>query len=127
MPPSRDAPQLLVSAKSPVADMEEIESAVVPELCKVTTAPVLDAPTGCETKVSEVGLTLACWDVPWPVIAKVCGLPAALSVMVRTPVRLPSAVGVKVRRTRQLDPAATGEPQAFVWAKAPVIWRLVME
>ena len=96
MPPAREAPQLLVWAKSPVMDMEEIESAVVPELCRVTTAPALDAPAGCATKVREVGLTLACWDVPWPLRAKVCGLPAALSVIVRTPVRLPRTVGVNV-------------------------------
>src|ERR1700719_1841314 len=126
MPPARDAPQLLVSAKSLVADMEEIARAVVPELCSVTAAPVRDAPTGCDTKVRDVGLTLACWDVPWPLSARVCGLPGAVSVTVRIPVRLPRAVGVKVTLTVQLVPGATGVPQVFDWAKSPVIWSEVI-
>ena len=43
----------------------------------------------------------------------------ALSVIVRVPVRVPVAVGLKVTEMLQLAPAATLVPQVLVSAKSP--------
>jgi hypothetical protein len=51
-------PQLLVSPKSPVAEMLLIVSAAPPGLVNVTTCGELVVPTGCEGKVSLLGLEL---------------------------------------------------------------------
>jgi hypothetical protein len=53
-------------------------------------------------------------SVPVPERATVCGLPAALSVIVTIADRAPVAVGVKVTAIVQVAPAATLVPQAFV-------------
>jgi hypothetical protein len=50
-----------------------------------------------------------------------CGDPAALSVIVTAAVRPPAAVGVKVAEMLQLPPAATLDPQVFVWPKSPLL------
>jgi hypothetical protein len=63
---------------------------------------------------------------PVPVSATLCGLPTALSVMVRAPVLVPPAVGLKVTLRVQLLPAATLAPQVFVWEKSPLAVMLVM-
>jgi hypothetical protein len=58
-----------------------------------------------------------------PVKLTVCVLPdtpPALSVIVRMPVRVPLAVGVKVTLMMQLPPTPTLEPQLLVWEKSPV-------
>ena len=49
-----------------------------------------------------------------PVRLMLCGLLAALSVMVIAPVRVPVAVGVKVTLMVQLPAAATNVPQVLV-------------
>src|SRR5947199_376563 len=56
----------------------------------------------------------------------VCGLPAALSVMVTAPVRAPVAVGVNVTVMAQFAPAASDAPQVVVRAKSPVAAMPVM-
>src|SRR5712664_3164275 len=63
---------------------------------------------------------------PVPVRDTVCGLPDALSVIVRVPVREPTAVGVNVTLIVQFAPAAnvpglTGQalPPVLVSAKSP--------
>jgi len=56
----------------------------------------------------------------------VCGDPAALSVMLTAPVRVPVAVGVNVTLMVQEAPAATELPQVFVSAKSPLAVMLVM-
>lgn len=58
---------------------------------------------------------------PLPVRATVCGLPAALSVMVSVPVLLPRALGVIVTLMLQLAPAATEVPHVLVCAKSPLL------
>src|SRR5215831_10088842 len=69
-------------------------------------------------------------DVPVPVKPTVCGLPLALSLIVRVPVRVPIAEGVNVMLIAQEAPAATDVPQLFVCAKSlafvPVMAMLVM-
>jgi hypothetical protein len=59
-------------------------------------------------------------SAPVPESAAVCGLPAALSVTLRVPVREPAAVGLKPTLMLQLAPAATLVPQLFVAAKSPL-------
>ena len=59
-------------------------------------------------------------SVAAPVSATECGLPAALSVIVAAPVRLPAAVGLNVTLIEQLPPAATLEPQLSVLLKSPL-------
>jgi hypothetical protein len=54
---------------------------------------------------------------PVPVRAMVCGLPAALSVMVSVPVELPRALGEKLTLMTQLPAVGTETPQLFVSVK----------
>ena len=58
---------------------------------------------------------------PVPESDTVCGLPEALSVIVRVPLRLPDALGVKVTVTVQLPLGPITLPQLFVSAKSPVV------
>lgn len=55
-----------------------------------------------------------------PASSTVCGLSAALSVIVMDPLRLPAAVGVKVTLIVHDAPAPTLLPQVLVEAKSPV-------
>jgi hypothetical protein len=55
-----------------------------------------------------------------PERATICGLPAALSVMLTLPVRVFVVVGLKVTMIEQFDPVATLAPHAFVWEKSPL-------
>src|SRR5690348_230549 len=59
--------------------------------------------------------------VPVPVRLTNCGLPGALSVTVRSPFRVPSAVGVNVTLIVQLAPARTELPQLLFSAKSPLV------
>lgn len=49
-----------------------------------------------------------------------------MSVIVRVPVRVPLAVGVKVTLIVQLPLTANEAPQLLVWAKSPLVAMLVM-
>ena len=57
-------------------------------------------------------------EVPVPERLTDWGLPVALSVMARAAARLPAAEGVNLMLMVQLAPAATLDPQLFVWAKS---------
>ena len=59
---------------------------------------------------------------PTPERFTVCGLPWALSLIVRLPLRLPEAVGANVTSIVQLELAAKLVGQLLTWAKSPVIW-----
>jgi hypothetical protein len=63
---------------------------------------------------------------PVPESAIICGLPAALSVILIEPVRLPAAVGVNVTDIWQLLPAASEVLQELVSPKSPEAAMLVM-
>src|ERR1035437_3940002 len=105
------------------------KSPVTPKLITVNWAsPVLNSATGfgalvvftsCAPKASEVGETEPIATPQIPVRLIVCGLSLALSVIVTLPVRVPSAVGVKVTEMLQLPPAGTDVPQLLVSAKSP--------
>jgi len=67
--------------------------------------------------------------LPVPVNGTCCGLLAALSVIVTSPVRVPFCVGVKVTFIVQVFPAAKVAPQGFVGvtkAKSPLMPMLLM-
>jgi hypothetical protein len=62
----------------------------------------------------ELADRLTAGATPVPVRLTDCGLPLALSVMVRVPLRTPVVVGVKVTLIVQLAPAPTLAPQVLV-------------
>lgn len=76
--------------------------------------------------MSEVDETLATGAIPVPARLTVGVLPELLLFTVRTPVRPPRAVGVKVTLTEQVAPAASVPPQLLVWLKSPVTPILLM-
>ena len=112
-------PQVLVSAKSPVAAMDVRLKAPVPLLVSVTDCAVLVEPVFCEAKVRLVGASVTAGAVttgavPVPLRETDCGEPAALSIAIRVPRLVPTALGVNVTEIVQWAPAATLEPQVFV-------------
>jgi hypothetical protein len=72
--------------------------------------------TGSSPNVRLEGETVAVVLVlaPVPERLTVCGLPVALSEMVRLPLRVPVAVGVNITLIVQFAPAVTLVPQLFV-------------
>ena len=77
-------------------------------------------------EVDEASGTLKAKSIPEPVSETVCGLPAALSLMVTAPVLVPVVVGLNVTLMVQLALAATLEPQVLIWEKSPLTVMLVM-
>ena len=77
-------------------------------------------PTFWLANVSDVGESVAPGATPVPLRLAVCGLPLALSVTVKVPVRVPVAAGWKVTLIVHLPAAASELPQLLVWAKSPL-------
>jgi hypothetical protein len=132
-PANRLAPHVVVRAKSvlftPATTMLVMVKGPLPLLVSVTLLKLLVVPMSRVVKVSEVGDTVTA-EMPVPLRLTVCGLPAALSVIVTSPVLGPSAVGVNRTLMVQLEPAARVAPQVVVREKslalAPVITMLEM-
>jgi len=83
-------------------------AATVPVLVTVTVWGLLLVPTVTLPKLSEGGERLKMMlpvPLPVPLRGSFCGLPAALSVMVTLPFRVPAEVGVKVTAIVQEAPA----------------------
>jgi hypothetical protein len=101
--------------------MLPISSDASPGLLKLT---VCDELVVCTRWLPNVRLEAerlaAGFATPVPVRATVCGLEAALSVMIRNPVRAPAAVGVKVTEMVHSAPAARLGTQVSVAAKSPL-------
>jgi len=117
-PPANELPQLLVWPKSPLAAIPVMVSAVLPVLERVTVCAALVELIVWLANVSEVGETLATGvpaAAPVPVRLTVCGLPEALSVTLKVPVRVPAAVGVNFTLMLQFPPAAKELPHVLVW------------
>src|SRR5260370_18272453 len=98
-------------------------SEALPVLASVTVCAALMVPTVWLVKVSEEAERLTTGAeaaAPVPVRLTDCGLPEALSVMLRVPVRVPDAVGVNVTLMVQLSPAHTALPQAHFDAECPL-------
>ena len=127
-PTATELPQLFFSAKSPLVEIVAIAKATEPVFVSVTVCAVLVVPTFWLEKVREAGERLAVVvdDVAVPVRLAVCGLPEALSVTLKLPVRVPDAVGVNVTLMAQFPPAARELPQLSVSAKSPLAMMLVM-
>jgi hypothetical protein len=76
-------------------------------------------------KVRLEGKTVSVGTAPVPDKVTVCGLPLALSVMVRVPLAVPAAVGVNVTLIVQFAPAPMLVPHVFVWEKPLLATMLV--
>ena len=107
--------------------------AVVDQVSAVLVVPVTVAENCCvppETRVAEVGEIETVTEVnPIPESEILCGLPAALSLIVTVPVLGPTAVGVNFTLIVQLAPAATGGPQVPSPAKlkSPLTVKLLLK
>ena len=119
-PAARDEPQVLVWLKSaglaPVRVMAEIESAALPEFCRVAVWAALAVPV-VELKASLAGVRVAIGAaaaVPVPVREADWGELEALSVTVTVPGREPRDCGSKVTAMVQVAPAARVLPQVVV-------------
>jgi hypothetical protein len=115
---ARELPHVFVWAKSPllvpVSAILVKLIAVLLVLFNVTTCGAVVVPTFSFPKLRLVAEKLRAELVPVPPRVTVCGLPAALSVMVTLAVRFPFVAGVKVTLMVQLVLAARDVPQVFV-------------
>jgi len=118
-----DNGQVEVCAKSPEVDTPQIVSGTVWVFFSVTLFPVLVVLITWLAKLRLAGDRLT-GTVPVPIKLAVCGEFVALSLTVNVPVRVPTAVGVKVTEIVQLSFAASvfGDNGQFeVWAKSPEV------
>lgn len=115
-----DAPQVLVSAKSPEAEICVMFNTAVPVLLKVTLCDVLVVPATCALNVSADGLRLICGlsDIPDRLIVSV--FPDTLPAIASVASRVPPAVGVKVTLTVHPFPGAKVLVQVLDWLKSPL-------
>jgi hypothetical protein len=72
-------------------------------------------------KASGVGLSVACGEVPVPMMAADCGEPVALSATETEAEKAVAEAGVKVTLIVQVAPAARLAPQLLVWAKSAAL------
>ena len=87
-------------------------SVSVPGFDRVTVWLAAVAPILVLPKVSEVGLNdVAGIPRPVPLSDSTCGVPLALSVTLREPVRVPPSVGAKTTATMQCWPGVNTEPE----------------
>jgi hypothetical protein len=106
-----------------VTAMLDMARTKLPVLLSVTDCGALEEPASTPVNVSVVGVreTLE----PSPVKLTACGLPLALSVMVRAPVSVPVEVGVKVTLIVQAPLALMLVPHVLVEEKSPLATMLV--
>jgi hypothetical protein len=120
-PAARLLPQLLVAVKLGFeVVMLVMPSAAIPGFERVIIFGALGDPAVCWPKSRLFGLRTACCGVrPIPLNMTPRGEFCALSVMVRSALRLPIACGVNTTEIVQLPPADRLVPQSFVCAKSP--------
>jgi hypothetical protein len=111
---ANDAPQVLVSAKSPEAEICVMFKAAVPVLLKVTLCDALAVPATCALYVRADGFRLTCGlsDIPDTLINGV--FPGTLSAIVSIARLVPPAVGVNVTLTVHPFPGAKALVQVLV-------------
>ncbi len=98
---------------------------VVLWLVTVTVRPTLVVLTSCGEKLRAEGDSVTA--VPVPLRLTVCGLPLALSLMLRVPLRVPTAVGLNATLIVQLVCGARLLPQVFAGImKSPEATMLLM-
>lgn len=130
-PTATELPQLLLWAKSPalapaIARLL-IVSAALPLLVRVTAFTALFAPTGWPPKGRLPAEKVAAGVPPIPERPTFCELTELLLAMLRVPLRVPVAEGLKVALIVQLAPAANDRPQLLDWAKLlPLVPVIVM-
>jgi hypothetical protein len=97
----------------------EMLTGVLPRFVSVTVLGALLLSTSCTPKLSDVADRLTA--IPVPLRATLCGLFAALSVIVRLAVLFPLAVGLKVTLSAQLPLGITVAPVqvSALLAKSP--------
>ena len=95
-------------------------------MVSVTVCAALVAFRAVLEKVKLAGASATVALKPVPESATVCGLPAALSLIVSAPVRFPEAVGVKVTFMAQVPLLANELGQLLVCAKSPEAAMLLM-
>src|SRR5438477_6103097 len=95
---------LIASAAVPVFESVTVCAALVVAVCWLPNARLAG------DKLTAAGVAV----VPVPERLTLCGLPAALSVMVTAPARAPAAAGVKVMLMGHPAPAASEVPQVLV-------------
>jgi hypothetical protein len=99
-------------------------------LVMVTVCEALVVPNNCFAKLRDVADRVNGGAIPVPLRLAVCGLVAALSVTVSTPVRNPVVEGVNVTMMLQDPPAGTLRPTLHVLGaateKSPLAERLEM-
>jgi hypothetical protein len=126
---ARLAPQVVVETlKSPVVEITMLESVTLWLFLRVNVFGRLVVPTVWAAYVALPGVNVT-GAMPVPDSGTVCGLFAALSLIVMLPVRAPSWVGVKVTLMMQFAPAASVLPQGFglvAGAKSPLTTMLLM-
>ena len=102
----------------PVTVAVEIWASAVPELVRVTECVTL-IPSVSSPKLILEGLALtSASPVPVPERLTSCGLPLALSVMLRSALNDSTALGEKVTLMVQLAPAAISAPQLLLSVKS---------
>src|SRR5450755_791233 len=112
--PTASAPVQPVALKSPLADTEEIVNEVLPLFFTVTVVGALVVPTAWLGNVTLAGVNFNGAvepPVPLPVNMASCGLKAASSVMVSTPLIVAVASGVNVTAMVHVSPAPRLAPQ----------------
>ncbi len=114
-------PQLLVCENCHPTQIPLIDVGEEVPLCRTKGFAALLAPGVTVPKENEVGVKvmppLIGPEPPVPDRLTNCGLPAALSVTVRWPVKAPVVMGLKVRLMLQCAPAAREAPQLLEAAK----------
>jgi hypothetical protein len=115
------AVQLSVLLNGAEATIVETFSGPVPVLRNVIVRAALVAPITVKENESDVGVKVAAGVVPVPLSTTVCAVPAFpdSSLILRVPVTVPDADGVKVTDTVQDAPACRVEGQSSVCAKPP--------
>jgi hypothetical protein len=127
--PFSELPQELTTEKLPLVIWAAMRvSGRSPELVRVICCDALEVVRGCAAKVSDACESASvAGDVPVP-MSDAVWVPAS-SVMVKLPVRVPEAVGVKAIETVQPELASSVAAQVFaVRVKSPVIdggWRVM--
>src|SRR5207249_4957734 len=107
-PTAKDRKRVVEGKRSRLVESAVIAKAAEPVFVSVTVCAALVVPTVWLAKGSEAGESLAVVvDAgPLPVTPTVCGLPEALSVALKLPVRVPDAVGENVTLMAQFPPTA---------------------
>jgi hypothetical protein len=101
--------------------MPEIVKTAVPVFLSVIACAADEEPMLVEAKVRLVGERLTAGAVTLvPLRVTVCGEPGALSLKLRVAVKVPAAVGLKVKFVRQDAPAVSEPAQELApWKSEP--------